>query len=858
MRHLLLVIMLITGTIGAVWAQPVSLNYYLPDISYDESIPTPQEYLGYQIGEWHITHDQQLAYMRELARLSPRITLTEYARTHEQRPLIYLTITSEDNHNRLEEIEEQHRALNTPGESADMDVSDQPLILYQGFSIHGNEASGGNAAPLVAYYLAAGQSVEVQQLLDEVVILFDPCYNPDGFTRFSTWANMHKNRQMTPDPQDREYDEVWPGGRTNHYWFDLNRDWLLQQHPESQGRIAAFHRWKPNVLTDHHEMGTNSTFFFMPGEPTRIYPITPQLNQDLTGQIGDFHAEALDEIGSLYYSREGYDDFYVGKGSTYPDVNGCIGILFEQASSRGHMQESANGILTFPFTIRNQVATALSTHKACVALREDILTFQRDFYNEAAEEARQDPRAGFVFGEPHDRSRLNAFIEVLRRHQIEVYELEDDLTVDGQTFEQESSYMVPMEQTQYRMVRAAFETITTFEDSLFYDVSTWTLPMAFDIPYAEVDRSSFRQNAMGPAVTGLRPERKIDLPQRSDYGYLLDWSDYYAPKALYYLQSNGLRTRLSDSGFALDGISYEAGTVLIPVQNQGMTTDEIYNLVREAAQRSGATITGVSTGLTPVGPDLGSRGFTTLEKPEVLIMAGPGVRSYDAGEAWHVLDTRYEVVVCKAEPAALGGMNLSRYNVIVLPDGYYGDVSSRGVENLQTWVSQGGTLIGMQGALSWMNRNGLGSVTFTRNGDSESAPEPRRPYAKLSRDRGGAVVGGAIFNTKADLTHPLLYGFYRENLPVFRAGTQTMEPADNPYATPLVYTEDPLLSGYINRDNLDNLGGKAAIVVSGRGRGKVIYLADNPNFRAFWYGTNRLFANAVFFGQAISGASVAR
>ena len=840
------------------WSQPVSLNYYLPDISYDESIPTPQEFLGYQIGEWHISHDQQLAYMRELARLSPRVTLTEYARTHEQRPLIYLTITSEENHGRIDEIEAQHRALNTPGESADMEVSDQPIVLYQGFSIHGNEASGGNAAPLVAYYLTAGQSAEVQRTLDEMVILFDPCYNPDGFTRFSTWANMHKNKNMTPDPQDREYDEAWPGGRTNHYWFDLNRDWLLQQHPESQGRIETFHRWKPNVLTDHHEMGTNSTFFFMPGEPTRIYPITPQLNQDLTAEIGNYHAEALDEIGSLYYSGEGYDDFYVGKGSTYPDVNGCIGILFEQASARGHMQESANGILTFPFTIRNQVATALSTHRACVGLREDILTFQRDFYNEAMEEARADDRAGFVFGEPYDQSRLDAFIEVLRRHQIEVYELDDDVTVDGQTFAQEHSFMVPMEQTQYRMVKAAFETITTFEDSLFYDVSTWTLPMAFDIPYAAVAKGSVGQGVMGDAIDGLRPEREMMMPQRSNYGYLLDWSDYYAPKALYYLQENGLRTRLSDSAFELDGRSYAAGTVLIPVQNQGMTSAEIYELVQEAARRSGANIYGASTGLTPAGPDLGSRGFTTLEKPEVLLVVGEGVRSYDAGEAWHVLDTRYEVVITKGKTEDLAGMDLSRYNVIVLPDGYYSGVSSRGVENLQTWVSQGGTLIGMQGALSWMNRNGLGSVTFSSNNGEDAEPVQRRPYAKLSRDRGGAVVGGSIFNTEVDLTHPLLYGFYREHLPVFRAGTRTMEPAENPYATPVLYTEDPLLSGYINEENLQNLGGKAAVIVSGRGRGKVIFMADNPNFRAFWYGTNRLFANAVFFGQAISGSATAR
>jgi hypothetical protein len=857
LRSTLYTVLLVLGIIGFGYSQPVSLTYYLPDISYDESIPTPQEYLGYQIGEWHISHDQQLAYMRELARLSDRITLTEYARTHEQRPLIYLTITSPDNHGNIDEIQEQHIALNTPGESTDMDPADMPIVLYQGFSIHGNEPSGGNAAPLVAYYLAAGQDNQVTTLLDNVVILFDPCYNPDGFTRFSTWANMHKNKNLTADPNDREYDEVWPGGRTNHYWFDLNRDWLLQQHPESQGRIETFHAWKPNVLTDHHEMGTNSTFFFMPGEPTRIYPITPQMNQDLTAKIGEFHAEALDDIGSLYYSGEGYDDFYVGKGSTYPDVNGCIGILFEQASSRGHLQESANGILSFPFTIRNQVATALSTHAACVNLREEILTFQRDFYNDAAREARQDDRAGFVFGEPHDQSRLDAFIEVLRRHQLEVYELDQDVTVDGQTFEQEHSYMVPMEQAQYRMVKAAFETITTFEDSLFYDVSTWTLPYAFDIPYAAVPRSGFSASALGDAVEGLRPDRTMNMPERSDYAYLLDWTDYYAPKALYYLQDHGLRTRLSDAPMMLDGREYGPGTVLIPVENQSKSPDEIYDLVRTAAEMSGANIYGASTGYTPQGPDLGSRGYSTIEKPEVLLLAGPGARSYDAGEAWHVLDTRYEVVVTKAEPSSLSGMDLDRYNVIIMPDGYYSGISSRGVENLQNWVSSGGTLIGMEGALRWLAQNGLAKLSF-KSGDPTGVQSDRRPYNMRSRDGGGRVVGGSIFETRVDLTHPLAYGMRRDHLPVFRSGTTLLEPSENPYATPFMYTDQPLLSGYINKGNLENLRNTAAVIVSGRGRGKVICLQDNPNFRAFWYGTNRLFANAVFFGQAISGGATER
>ena len=259
-------------------AQKQALTYFLPEIEYDKSVPTPESVLGYQIGEWHLSHDQQYMYMRMLADASPRIQLVEHARTYENRPLIHLIITSEENHKNLDQIMADHQALSDPSASGYKDVSKMPIVLYQGFSIHGNEASGGNAAPLVAYYLAAGKGKVIEQLLDEAVILLDPCFNPDGFHRFSTWVNMHKNKNLTADSQDREYRESWPRGRTNHYWFDLNRDWLLVQHPESKGRIGLFHDWKPNILTDHHEMGTNTTFFFMCSEPQRTYILSPTQN----------------------------------------------------------------------------------------------------------------------------------------------------------------------------------------------------------------------------------------------------------------------------------------------------------------------------------------------------------------------------------------------------------------------------------------------------------------------------------------------------------------------------------------------------------------------------------------------------
>ena len=286
-----------------VWAQDIDLSYYLPqDITYDQSIPTPKEVIGHEVGEWHVTHDKLYYYMKELAEASDRVSITEYARSHENRPLVYLTITSEKNRENLEEIRLEHKKLTDPSESGSVDIDNMPVVIYQGNSIHGNEPSGGNGALATAYYLAAAQGAYIDDLLDNAIILLDPCYNPDGFQRFSSWVNSHKGKNLISDPNSREYNEVWPRGRTNHYWFDLNRDWLLLTHPESQGRIKHFHHWKPDILTDHHEMGSNSTFFFQPGIPSRTNPNTPKINQELTAEIATFHAAALDEIGSLYLS----------------------------------------------------------------------------------------------------------------------------------------------------------------------------------------------------------------------------------------------------------------------------------------------------------------------------------------------------------------------------------------------------------------------------------------------------------------------------------------------------------------------------------------------------------------------------
>ena len=817
--------------------QKPELSYYLPEgVTYDPGIPTPASVIGHEVGEWHVTHDKLAAYMQILAASSNRIAIENRGTTFEGRPLLLLTITSPENHGRLDQIRQQHLALTESGASS-LDIESMPAVVYQGFSIHGNEPSGANAGLAYAYHLAAAQGPEIEQLLQDVVILMDPSFNPDGLQRFAYWANTNRSIHLNPDENEREYHEVWPGGRTNHYWFDMNRDWLPVQLPESRARIKTFHNWYPNILTDHHEMGTDATFFFQPGEPSRVHPLTPERNQELTAEIGTYHARALNQIGSLYYSEEDYDDYYYGKGSSFPDVNGSIGILFEQASSRGHIQESENGVLTFPFTIRNQMVTALSTIEAAWKMRPKLLEYQRDFYRQMRNE--KSTSRTIVFGDALDGGKTWHLAEILQRHGIRFQALEEDAEIGGKKFRKGYSYAVPMDQKNPKLIQAIFEKRTSFTDSIFYDISAWTFPLAFNVDYAETSRMP----ATGPVITDLKP-RKGNVSRQSEYAYLFQWHEYYSPKLLGGILNKGLRAKVARERFSMGEKQYDYGTIMVPVQGQSLDSEALYEVILGLAAECGIQVDGVQTGVT-VGIDLGSREFDPVKAPKVALLVGRGIRSYDAGEIWHLFDTRYDMKITKIDTDYLSRVDLSRYTDIIIP-GISGNGLSEGhAAKLKEWVSEGGTLIGYRNTARWMDKNELLDLEFR----SDTLRAKNVSFEHKDEFRGAQVTGGAIFEARIDRSHPVNYGYKNETLPLFRNTNIYLEPEENSYDNPIRYTDKPLLSGYISEENAELISGSVPFKVKRQGRGRVILFTDNTNFRAFWYGTNKLLMNAIFFGH---------
>jgi hypothetical protein len=847
MNKIFVVFIFVTGSLISISQE--KLDYFLPnDVSYDKNIPTPEQFFGQQIGEWHLSHDQVLFYMKEIARISDRAVIQEYARSYENRPLVHLIFTSEENHKNLAELKALHLKYVNPDEN--IEKTNVLLVINLGYGVHGNESSATNASVLTAYYLAAAQGNKIDELLSTTIILVDPCLNPDGFTRHNTWANMHQSKTTFGDNNSRQFNEVWPGGRGNHYWFDLNRDYLLLVHPESVGRVAKFHEWLPNIVTDHHEMSANSTFFFQPGVPTRNNPLTPENNYLLTNKIAEYHSKYLDKIGADYFSEEQFDDYYIGKGSSYPDINSSIGILFEQAGFRGRIRETSNGTRKLTYGIRNQFTVTLSTLEAAMNLKNELLDHQKEFYHEALTIADKDPVKAYIFGNESNKLQAQYFANLLRQHHIEVYSNSGEITKNGKKFNPETSFVVPLKQKQYRMIKALFNEVNTFTDSTFYDVSTWNFPYSFNVAFAEI--SSLKEIQYSKVAISFQSEGKL-IGGRSNIGYLFQWNEYTSPKALYELQKAGLLTKVAtkELSFVINGElkDFGYGTILIPVNDQRLDENQIFNLAERIAKETGIDFYGLSTGLSPKGIDLGSGSFVNLIKPEILLFVGGSSSSADVGEIWHLFDQRYNIPVTLVETTSLGSIELSKYNTIVLPGGTFREWNSTDVQKLKTWAQEGGIIIANESAVSWAAKNEIGKTTFKKTGQTDSTLN--LSYADREKERSLNSISGAIFNTALDITHPLCYGYTENTLPVFKTGNSVAKPLDIKYAEPVKFTAEPFLSGFVSGKNLELIKNAPVVSVQPIGKGKLISYHESMTFRGIWLGTNKLFANGVFFGKII-------
>ena len=831
---LLLVFMLLSNII-------TSQNYFLEKYEpYNNSILSPEEFLGYEIGFQHTRHDQIVSYLTYLSSVSDKADLINYGKTHEGRNLVILTISSKNNLNRLGEIQKEHLKNTIPGVTVTSN-EDLPIIINLGYGVHGNEPSSSEAALLTAYTLVSSKSKKIEKFRQNSVVFIDPTINPDGRDRHTQWANQNKSINLVADEYDSEHNEAWPRGRTNHYWFDLNRDWLLAVNPESRGKLKWFHTWYPNVVTDFHEMGTNSNYFFEPMKTNAsVSPLIPAENYNvLSPKFAEYYVKALDSIGSFYYTKESFDETYPGYGSSYPDVQGGLAILFEQASSRGHLQETNYGTISFGFTIRNQYLSSLATVEAAVDNKKMLRDYQKRFFDSSLKEFKDEKVKAYEFGDLYDQNRTKAFIDKLLIHKVKVYKSKD-------------KYVVPVNQRQSRMVKNFFETYDKYVDSVFYDASAWSMSNFYNMKSKKL--KSFTAESEVLSTKDLVKNVKVN---KSNYSYILDWDDYNSVATLNYLQKNNLITYSAFKPFSVKVNetksikNFNYGSILIPVSKQKISSEELYEIIKTAQEKFNVPIFNSESGFSIKGIDLGSNNFRINKPVKVALVVGEGVNSYEAGEVWHLLDTRIGMPLSKIRLNQFSRVSLDKYTTMIMVSGSYNQLNKNDIEKINDWVEKGNTLITIAKGSSWaINKKLVKESLLEPTKDSIFS---RKNYVNAAENIGRERIGGAILSVDLDLTHPLAFGYRDSSIPVYKNNNVFINKTKDHYSSVGVYSKDPHIDGYISEKNIkNNFKNTASLIVSKLGSGRVIIFADNPNFRGSWYGTNKLFLNAIFFGDNIN------
>jgi hypothetical protein len=838
-------------------------DLFAADVEYDPVVPTPEEFLGFKLGHEPVRHHQLVDYITRVAGMSDRLSLEVIGYTHERRPILFLVATSPSNHARLDEIRDRHAALSEAGRNQAV-TDDMPIVTWLNYGVHGAESSGMDASLPFVYHLAAARGDAIERVLSTSVILVTAIFNPDGHSKRVAWLDAYGGQQRIADPAHIEHQFNWTFARTNHYWFDLNRQWLLLTQPEPRAWMRKWHEWRPNITVDYHEMGGYQTYYFHPGVRTRTNPLVPDRAEELMEQTVRTSENFLDGEARLYFHGERFDNFYVGKGSTFPLVNGGVGILYEAGAALGRELDTWNGLRTYRENIRKHFRTSIASIEAGANLRREYLEYQKAFYSSALSDAAKYPVKAWIFSAPGDPARMHFFADLLNYHRIATHRLERDVTVGGKTFAADEALIVPASQAQHRLIRSIFETLTEFEDATFYDVSTWTLPPAFGLESAALAGRAFRDNLVGEAWAPPMPV--APAPEKSSYGYVFEWAPYYAPRALWRVLEKDILVRAATKPFvALTSMGpreFGAGSLVVPFDRQEVGRDTIHELMKLIAAEDGITVHALSSGRSATGTagfDVGGPSFHPLERPNVLLVVGDDISFYDAGEIWHLADVRMQMPITLRRRDQLEGIDWDRYTHIIFPSGDYEDYQPDFAERLRQWIGEGGTAIAMREASTWLRANTLDwadpaseeALEAEEPDETEEEEEESKRLAYSEKDdfEANKVIGGAIFAADLDITHPLGFGFRKRDIFLHKNVEEPMLPTENPFGTVIAYTGDPVYSGFVSEENREALAGTPSLIAERSGDGSVILFADNPNFRGYWYGTNKLFMNAVFFSK---------
>ncbi|MEO6550215.1 MAG: M14 metallopeptidase family protein [Ferruginibacter sp.] len=811
---------------------------------YGQQLKSPEEFLGYQLGERYTPHHKIISYFQQAAAAKPQLMkLQQYGETSEGRPLMLAFIASEENLPRLEDIRKNNLRLtgmlnDQPGKT------DAPAIVWLSYNVHGNETSSSEVSMKTLFELLNPANAQTKEYLKNIVVIIDPCINPDGRERYVNWFTQMEGKNANPDRNGREHSEPWPGGRYNHYNFDLNRDWAWQTQIESQQRMLQYNRWMPQVHSDYHEQGYNSPYYFAPAAQPYHEVITPW-QKDFQVVIGKNNAKYFDEKGWLYFTKEVFDLFYPGYGDTYPLYNGSIGMTFEQGGGgrAGSAVVIGNGdTLTLTDRIAHHFTTSMSTLEVVSKNTGVLLKEFKRFFDDSKNNGVGEYKSFII--KDDGTNKMNAFKHLLDINGITYgaasggsFKGLNYFTGKEENFTAGNSLVVSTFQPKGVLAKVLFEPHSKLIDSATYDITAWALPYVYGLQaYAVKEKVAF--------TTAVEKMKLQSIPNTS-YGYLVRYTSFEDARFLAAIIKAGIRVRYTEKDFSFNGTVYKKGTMIILTRGNESKMDALTT----AARQFDVSIAAISSGFVEAGADFGSDKVHYISRPNVAMLTGKGVDPSAAGEVWFLFDQQlnYPITLINAEDA--GFVNWKNIDVLILPNGKYKFLSEKdGDKDLKTWLRQGGKLIAMENAVAQMAA-GDWNIKAKKNEDDKKDEKPLA-YNEIKRfeesEHNGIMsnIAGAIYKIELDNSHPLAFGF-PDHFFNLKQDANMYEYLKEGWNVG-VLKKDSYTAGFVGSNLKEKIKEGLSIGVQEFGNGSIVFLADDPIFRNFWENGKLLFTNAVF------------
>jgi hypothetical protein len=808
-------------------------------------VQSPPEFLGYELGEKWTPHYKVLNYFQHVAEESPMVSLTKYGTTNEGRELVYAVVTSEGNHQNLEEIRLNNLRL-TGLEGGEL-TENQKSVVWLSYNVHGNETSSSEAALNTVYKLVT----ENAGWLENTVVIMDPMVNPDGRDRYVNWYRSVVGEKKNVHPETREHREPWPGGRTNHYYFDLNRDWAWQTQVESQQRIQVYNEWMPHVHVDFHEQGYNSPYYFAPAAEPMHMAIT-DWQRDFQTMIGKNHAKYFDEENWLYFTKEVFDLFYPSYGDTWPTFNGAIGMTYEQAghSAGGRGVITAEGdTLTLLDRLTHHTTSGLSTVEITSQNSAKVIEEFSNYFTSTTENGDGEYKT-FIVKKSSNPDKVSSLLRYLVNQKIDFGVASRSSNSNGYNYStgeigrvsiEEGDYVISTYQPKGTLVRVLFEPKPELADSLTYDITAWETHYAYGVDGYAIQGQLDTQPISMSMEDELTPV--IDKP----YAYLAKWNSIEDLRYLARLLDEGVAVRYAEKAFTLNGESYAPGTLIITRNGNEQLGSKFDQIVKDEAGLLNRIVTPVATGFVDSGKDFGSSSVRYIEAPKVALLSGDGTSSNMVGHIWNYFDQQINYPINMINLDDIGSVDWDEYHVLILPDTYGSAIGNSELDAVKDWVRGGGTLIALGGANGTLaGKDGFNLKRKEREEAEEESPEDKlQKYGEASRERAQYSNPGSVYEISMDTSHPLAFG-YDDKYMSLKLGSSAYDYLESGWNVGAA-KPDAHRSGFVGNKAKASLEHTLTFGVQNMGRGHVVYMVDNPLFRGFWHNGKLLFGNAVFF-----------